>query len=197
MFRVVKSNQLPCPLSDPVSGEQEDGKMISLCTGQPEEENYVRKWDDFSAIVEYNCRGTVQKSLVYKHDVDLHEPQRLINFCPHEKIHPPDYNSCSTSCIVVVAMFAIIFLQTMIQNEAGTVSIFGDTFNVLGTVDSIKSYFSTEMERTGQVFQDGLILDLFSPTNQTPVVQQNMAPLAAQFVPYSSGEPFIALSNYS
>lgn len=53
------------------------------------------------------------------------------------------------------------------------------------------------MERTDQDFQDGLALDLFSPKNRTLVVKQNKSPLGAQFITGNSGEPFIALSNYS
>src|SRR5579859_5393951 len=53
------------------------------------------------------------------------------------------------------------------------------------------------MERTDQDFQDGLALDLFSPRNRTLVVKQNLSPLSASFVTGTTGEPFIALSNYS
>ncbi|KAK0121874.1 hypothetical protein ONS95_010153 [Cadophora gregata] len=53
------------------------------------------------------------------------------------------------------------------------------------------------MERTDQDFQDGLALDLFSPKNRTLVVRQNTAPLGAQFVTGTTGEPFVALSGYS
>jgi len=53
------------------------------------------------------------------------------------------------------------------------------------------------MERTDQDFQDGLALDLFSPKNRTLIVKQNTSPLGAQFVTGTSGEPFVALSNYS
>jgi hypothetical protein len=53
------------------------------------------------------------------------------------------------------------------------------------------------MERTDQDFQDGLALDLFSPKARTLVVQQNTRPLAGNFVTGTTGEPFIALSNYS
>lgn len=53
------------------------------------------------------------------------------------------------------------------------------------------------MERTDQDFQDGLALDLFSPKNRTLVVRQNTKPLPGHFVTGTSGEPFIALSNYS
>jgi hypothetical protein len=53
------------------------------------------------------------------------------------------------------------------------------------------------MERTDQDFKDGLALDLFSPKNRTVVVQQNMAPLPAQFVSATTGEPWVALMNYS
>jgi hypothetical protein len=54
-----------------------------------------------------------------------------------------------------------------------------------------------KMERTDQDFKDGLALDLFSPRNRTLVVQKNAAPLPGRFVSGSTGEPFIALSNYS
>src|SRR3954471_18792128 len=53
------------------------------------------------------------------------------------------------------------------------------------------------MERTDQDFQDGLALDLFSPKNRTLIVKQNTSPLGAQFVTGTTGEPFVALSNYS
>jgi len=54
-----------------------------------------------------------------------------------------------------------------------------------------------QMDRTDQDFVDGLALDLFSPTNRTVVVQQNLQPLDGRFVTSSFGEPFMALSNYS
>jgi hypothetical protein len=53
------------------------------------------------------------------------------------------------------------------------------------------------MERTDQDFKDGLALDLFSPKNRTLTVKQNFAPLNAAFITGASGEPFVALSNYS
>ncbi|KAM5379440.1 hypothetical protein ACJZ2D_004138 [Fusarium nematophilum] len=53
------------------------------------------------------------------------------------------------------------------------------------------------MERTDQDFVDGLALDLFSPSNRTLVVKQNSSPLPGNFIVGSSGEPFVALSNYS
>lgn len=53
------------------------------------------------------------------------------------------------------------------------------------------------MERFDQDFADGLALDLFSPTNRTVVVNQNLQPLGGQFVTGSSGETFVALKNYS
>src|SRR3954470_23055880 len=53
------------------------------------------------------------------------------------------------------------------------------------------------MERTDQDFQDGLALDLFSPKNRTLIVKQNTSPLGAQFVTGTTGEPFVALLNYS
>src|SRR3569833_203223 len=53
------------------------------------------------------------------------------------------------------------------------------------------------MERTDQDFQDGLALDLFSPKNRTLIVNQNTNPLPGSFVTGTTGEPFIALSNYS
>jgi len=53
------------------------------------------------------------------------------------------------------------------------------------------------MERTDQDFQDGLAIDLFSPKNRTLVVKQNTSPLPGNFVSGNSGEPFVALSNYS
>jgi hypothetical protein len=54
-----------------------------------------------------------------------------------------------------------------------------------------------KMERTDQDFKDGLALDLFSPRNRTLVVRKNASPLPGKFVKGSTGEPFIALSNYS
>lgn len=53
------------------------------------------------------------------------------------------------------------------------------------------------MQRTDQDFKDGLALDLFSPRNRMLVVTKNTSPLPPQFVKDTSGEPFIALSNYS
>ena len=53
------------------------------------------------------------------------------------------------------------------------------------------------MERTDQDFSDGLALDLLSPKNRTLVVKQNKSPLSGTFVTGSSGEPFMALANYS
>jgi hypothetical protein len=53
------------------------------------------------------------------------------------------------------------------------------------------------MERTDQDFKDGLALDIFSPKNHTLVVMQSTSPLGAQFITGNSGEPFVALSNYS
>src|SRR3569833_2575254 len=53
------------------------------------------------------------------------------------------------------------------------------------------------MERTDQDFQDGLALDLFSPKNRTLIANQNTNPLPGSFVTGTTGEPFIALSNYS
>lgn len=53
------------------------------------------------------------------------------------------------------------------------------------------------MVRTDQDFQDGLILDLYSPKPRTLTVHQNFNPLPGQFVTGISGEPFVALSKYS
>ena len=53
------------------------------------------------------------------------------------------------------------------------------------------------MQRTDQDFQDGLALDLFSPKARTLVVKQNLSPLPPQFVSGTTGEPWIAISNYS
>ncbi|KAH6675735.1 hypothetical protein B0J14DRAFT_371551 [Halenospora varia] len=72
------------------------------------------------------------------------------------------------------------------QNETEKLPTFGDSIPILGA-----------MERTDQDFQDGLALDLFSPKNRTLVVKQNTSPLGAQFVTGTTGEPFVALSNYS
>ncbi|KUJ24098.1 uncharacterized protein LY89DRAFT_776277 [Mollisia scopiformis] len=72
------------------------------------------------------------------------------------------------------------------QNETEILPGFGDTVQILGA-----------MERTDQDFKDGLALDLFSPTNRTLIVKQNKSPLAAQFITGTTGEPFVALSNYS
>jgi hypothetical protein len=54
-----------------------------------------------------------------------------------------------------------------------------------------------KMERTDQDFKDGLALDLFSPRNRTLVVRKNASPLPGKFVSRTTGEPFIALSDYS
>ncbi|KAH6665356.1 hypothetical protein F5X68DRAFT_115575, partial [Plectosphaerella plurivora] len=56
---------------------------------------------------------------------------------------------------------------------------------------------SGAMERFDQDFVDGLALDLFSPKNRSVVVTQNLMPLPGRFVTGSSGESFVALSNYS
>jgi len=53
------------------------------------------------------------------------------------------------------------------------------------------------MDRTDQDFKDGLALDILSPKNRTLVVNQNTSPLSAQFITGTTGEPFVALSNYS
>lgn len=53
------------------------------------------------------------------------------------------------------------------------------------------------MARTDVDFRDGLAIDLFSPFNRTIVVKQNTSPLPGHFVSGTTGEPFIALSNYS
>ena len=53
------------------------------------------------------------------------------------------------------------------------------------------------MERTDLEFEDGLVLDLFSPSNRTMVVTNNGSPLPSRFVTGSSGEGFINLSPYS
>jgi hypothetical protein len=53
------------------------------------------------------------------------------------------------------------------------------------------------MERTDQDFIDGLAIDLFSPANRSFTVQQNPRPLPGNFVSGSTGEAFMALSNYS
>lgn len=55
------------------------------------------------------------------------------------------------------------FETTLVQNEAGTVSTFIDTFNIFNPGDSIKNYSLTEMEWADQDCQDDLILDVFSP----------------------------------
>ncbi|KAF1915757.1 hypothetical protein BDU57DRAFT_573024 [Ampelomyces quisqualis] len=54
-----------------------------------------------------------------------------------------------------------------------------------------------QMARTDQDFKDGLALDLFSPQNRTLVVSKNTSPLPGKFVSGSTGETFVALSNYS
>ncbi|KAE9973902.1 hypothetical protein BLS_003378 [Venturia inaequalis] len=53
------------------------------------------------------------------------------------------------------------------------------------------------MERTDQDFVDGLVIDLFSPSNRTFPVTQNLRPLAGNFVSGSTGGTFMAMSNYS
>lgn len=53
------------------------------------------------------------------------------------------------------------------------------------------------MERTDQDFVDGLVIDLFSPSNRTFTVTQNLRPLAGNFVSGSTGGTFMAMSNYS
>lgn len=53
------------------------------------------------------------------------------------------------------------------------------------------------MERTDQDYADGLAIDLFSPSNRSFMVTQNLRPLPGKFVSGSTGETFMALSNYS
>ncbi|KAI9840096.1 MAG: hypothetical protein M1838_004243 [Thelocarpon superellum] len=83
------------------------------------------------------------------------------------------------------------------------VANFGDTIEVLGQVRVIRprqtwsDIDAVQMERTDQHFQDGLALDLLSPSNRTLVVTQNNSPLAASFVTGSSGEPWVAVHPYS
>lgn len=53
------------------------------------------------------------------------------------------------------------------------------------------------MQRFDQDFADGFVVDLFSPSNRTLVLNQNVNPLGGQFVTGSTGESFLALQNYS
>ncbi|KAF2994156.1 hypothetical protein E8E13_000377 [Curvularia kusanoi] len=74
----------------------------------------------------------------------------------------------------------------IIMRRDDALADFGQTVPILG-----------RMERTDQDFKDGLALDLFSPRNRTLVVQKNTSPLPGNFVTGSTGEPFVALSDYS
>lgn len=89
------------------------------------------------------------------------------------------------------ALTVLFYLQffcnvVLAQNETEVLPGFGDTVQVLG-----------DMQRTDQDFKDGLALDLFSPKARTLTVKQNTSPLSANFITGNSGEPFVALSNYS
>jgi hypothetical protein len=54
------------------------------------------------------------------------------------------------------------------------------------------------MQRTDQDFVDGLAIDLFSPSPRSMVVTQNSPPSApASAVQGTTGEPWIAIYNYS
>lgn len=53
------------------------------------------------------------------------------------------------------------------------------------------------MQRTDVDYPDGLALDLFSPVSRSVIVTQKHSPLPGRYVTGSSGEPFIALSNFS
>lgn len=84
---------------------------------------------------------------------------------------------------IVCFIFAVLAAA---QDGTQTLPTFGDVIPIPGA-----------MERFDQDFADGLALDLFSPTNRTVVVNQNLQPLGGQFVTGSSGETFVALKNYS
>ncbi|KAH7054399.1 hypothetical protein B0J12DRAFT_657518 [Macrophomina phaseolina] len=95
----------------------------------------------------------------------------------------------SSRQLLRMVTFAVFFglsvtLDTRQEEEA--LSVFGQTIPIAGN-----------MERTDRDFVDGLVLDLFAPTPRTAVVQQNFSPLPATFVIGSTGEPFVAASNYS
>lgn len=53
------------------------------------------------------------------------------------------------------------------------------------------------MARTDQDFQDGFVIDVFSPKARTVVVTQNAEPLQAKFISGTDGQNFVSLSNYS
>lgn len=53
------------------------------------------------------------------------------------------------------------------------------------------------MVRTDQDFQDGFVIDVFSPKARTVVVSQNAEPLQARFISGTDGQNFVSLSNYS
>ncbi|TGO65367.1 hypothetical protein BOTNAR_0079g00310 [Botryotinia narcissicola] len=88
--------------------------------------------------------------------------------------------------VLFITCFSNFIHVVKAQNETEKLPTFGDSVPILGA-----------MERTDQDFQDGLALDLFSPKNRTLVVKQNTSPLGAQFVTGTTGEQFVALSNYS
>ncbi|KAH7127843.1 hypothetical protein B0J13DRAFT_453984 [Dactylonectria estremocensis] len=87
-----------------------------------------------------------------------------------------------------VALSALLYITAITTTAAQDEDLadFGDTVQVLG-----------KMARTDQDFVDGLALDLFSPSNRTLVVTNNVSPLPGNFVTGSSGEGFISLSAYS
>ncbi|KAJ6440943.1 dihydrolipoamide dehydrogenase precursor [Purpureocillium lavendulum] len=64
-------------------------------------------------------------------------------------------------------------------------------------IEALGTSMTFLMERTDLEFEDGLVLDLFSPSNRTMVVTNNGSPLPGHFVTGSSGEGFINLSPYS
>ncbi|CZR64514.1 uncharacterized protein PAC_14412 [Phialocephala subalpina] len=96
------------------------------------------------------------------------------------------FSSRWPSAVTVLTCLLYLCNDIKAQNETEKLPNFGDTVQILGA-----------MERTDPDFQDGLALDLFSPKNRTLIVKQNTSPLGAQFVTGTTGEPFVALSNYS
>ncbi|KAH8679867.1 hypothetical protein BGZ60DRAFT_239019 [Tricladium varicosporioides] len=88
--------------------------------------------------------------------------------------------------LMLQSLSRLTLAQSTSQHGTNTLPTFGDTVKVLG-----------RMERTDQDFKDGLRLDLMSPKNRTLVVGQNPNPLGAQFITGTTGQPFVALQNFS
>lgn len=56
---------------------------------------------------------------------------------------------------------------------------------------------TSQMQRTDQDYTDGFALDMYSPVERSVMVTQKYSSLPGNFVTGSTGEGFIALSEYS